>query len=274
MGGPAVALVLVGLVAVLFAPTVAWLARTWQVHPYYGHGWLVPVVAAAFAWRARARFTAGGPADAGFALVAAGVALHLAAGRWQAFPVSACALVVVLAGLAWTFGGRPALQAAALPAGLLLLAIPWPFVERTAPFLAAWVARAAAATAGGLGAAVVQRGAELAVADGAFTVGAPCSGLQSAVALVTLAMVLAGVLDGPWRRRLALVLLALPIALAANWLRLTGLLWMAAAHGSAEGMAWFHGPPALLLYAMAAAGLVAAGRWMGCDVRGAAYGDA
>ncbi|RIL08728.1 hypothetical protein DCC79_13070 [bacterium] len=274
LGGPAVALVLMGLLAALFAPTAAWLARTWQVHPYYGHGWLVPGVAAAFAWRARARFAQGEPADAGLALVAAGVAAHLAAARWQLYPVSASALVVVLAGLAWALGGRPALRAAAFPATLLLLAVPWPFVEHTAPFLAAGVARASAAAAGGLGAAVVQHGAELSVTDGAFTVGAPCSGLQSAVALITLAAVLAGVLDGPWRRRMALVLLALPLALAANWLRLTGLLWIADAHGSAQGLAWFHGPPALLLYAAAAAGLVAAGRWLGCDVRGASYGDA
>lgn len=266
----AIAAVLACLGVVLFAPTLVWLARTWHVHPYYGHGWLVPIVAGAFAWRARDRFTGGASSNAGVVVIAAGLGLHLAAVRWQAFPASALALVVVLVGIALAAGGWPAGRAALFPAALLALAIPWPFVERTAPFLAASVARAAALSAGAVGVGVVQQGAELSVRGGAFTVGAPCSGLGSAIALVTLAVILAGVLDGAWQRRAALVVFALPLALTANWLRLTGLLWLVDVVGPTQGLAWFHGPLGPLAYLGAAVGLIGAGRWLGCDVRAAA----
>lgn len=260
-------LVLLALVAALFAPSLAWLARSWAVHPYYTHGPLVPLVALALAWRARAALAGGRPSDAGLILIAAGVALHLAARPWALQPLSAAALVLVLAGLVLLAAGWQGLRAMALPLALLLLAVPLPWVERLAPPLAGWVARWAALSVGALGVGVVQTGAELAVADGSFVVGAPCSGLRAIVALVTLAAVFAGFSDGPLRRRLLLVALALPLALAANWLRLTGLLWMSDLFGAARGLAFFHGPSSPLLFLAATGALIAAGRAMGCDVR-------
>jgi len=261
-----VALALAGLLAALFAPTVAWLARTWAVHPYYSHGPIVPLVAAALAWRARASFAGGEPSSAGLAAVGAGVVIHVVAMRWAVFPLSAAALVVVLIGGAILVGGTPALRAAALPALLLAFAIPLPWIERLAPLLAAAVARGAAQAAGALGVTVVQTGAQLSAGDGTFVVGAPCSGLRSLLALATLAVVLAGILAGPPARRMALVFLAVPLALAANWLRLTGLLWMSHAVGADHGLAFFEGPAGPMLFVAALLVLVKTGRWLGCDV--------
>jgi exosortase len=255
------------LTAAVFAPTLGWLVRSWQVHPYYSHGLLVPPLAAWFAWRERRRLLAGSGGWAGVALVAAGVAVHLAAGRLADHPLSAAGLLLALLGFAHAAAGGNGLRAALLPVGLLALAVPLPLVEQLAPPLAAGVAGAAAMAAGSVGVAVVQAGAQLAVGDGAFTVGAPCSGLRSLLALATLALAAAGVLDGPLARRLALVALAVPLALAANWLRLTGLLWLADTVGAERGLAVFHGPASPVLFGLAAAALLVAGRALGCDVR-------
>jgi exosortase len=260
-------LVLLLLLGALFAPTLAWLARSWAVHPYYTHGFLMPAVALWFVWQARAGFRPGPPENAGLGLVAGGLLVHLAAGRWAAHPVSAAGLLLILVGLALLVGGRPALRAAALPVTLLALAIPLPMVERLAPPLAAAVAGSAAHAAGLLGVPVVQAGAQLSVGGGAFVVGAPCSGLRSLLALGTLAVALAGAAEGPRLTRVLLVGLAVPLAVAANWLRLTGLLWVADAFGPQRGLAVFHGPASPALFLGAAVVLVALCRRMGCEVR-------
>jgi exosortase len=252
----------------LFSPTLDWLADTWRVHPYYTHGPLVVLAAAALAWRARGVLSDGTPRGSGLLLIAAGVGLHLAAMPSGARLPSMAGLLLVLAGAALTAGGLSALRALSLPLLLLAMAVPLPWVERMAPFLAARVAAGAALLASGLGADIQQVGAQLVVGDGVLAVGAPCSGLRSLVAMATLAVLLAGLLDGPRKRRALLVLAAIPLALAANGLRLTALLWVAHLRGAETGLALFHGPIlAPLIYAIAAVLLVAVSRGLGFDVR-------
>lgn len=250
----------------LFAPALGWVATTWRVHDYYSHGPIVALAAAVLAWRARRRIPAAAPDAAGLAPLALGVAVHLAAARHAQWWISALAFVAVLGGLAWLAGGRAWPRALALPLALLALAVPLPWVAHIAPQLAAGVAGQAAALVGALGVDVVHQGPQLIVGDGSYRVGAPCSGLRSLVALVTLAVGLAGTLHGPLPRRAMLVALAVPLAMAANTLRLGGLLVVADAFGTAPGLAFYHGPSSPLLFAAAALGLLGLGRALGCDV--------
>ena len=256
------------VVALLFAPTLRWWVDTWRVHPYYTHGPLVAVAALFLAWRARAALTEGHPRWIGLWLVGAGLALHLAALPGAAHLRSSAGLLLLLAGAALAAGGSRALRTAGLPLTLLAMAVPLPWVERFAPLLAARVAQAAAWLAGALGADIQRHGAQLVVGEGVLAVGAPCSGLRSLVALATLAVLLAGLLDGPRGRRVWLVAAAIPLALAANGLRLTALLWVAHWRGTEAGLALFHGPLlAPLIYATATVALVAVSRGLGFDVR-------
>lgn len=245
------------LLAWLFAPAIAWLLRTWQVHPYYSHGPIVPIVALFILWRRRARLRGAAPSDLGLLLLGVGLLLHLLASRYEAHPASLMAFLLVLAGCALLVGGRPALRAAAFPLGLLALSVPLPWVERLAPPLAGAVAQAAAGMAGAIGIPVIQAGAQLSVADGSFVVGAPCSGLRSLVALCSLAVVVAGLLPATAWRRIALVALAVPLALMANGLRLVGLLWMADRFGAERGLALFHGLASPLAFLLAILALLA-----------------
>jgi exosortase len=251
----------------VFVPTLVWLVESWRVHPYYSHGFILPLVAAWFAWRARERLRLEPGSDAGLLIVALGIGLHVAAVRHAAYPLSALGLLAVLLGGAVLVGGRGAARAVAFPLAIMALAIPVPMVERLAPPLAAGVAQAAAGAAGFIGIGVAQAGAQLVVGDGAFVVGAPCSGLRSLVALGTLAVIFAGAIEGPVPRRLVLVALALPLALAANWARLAGLLWAADAFGADRGLQLFHALSGQLPFVGAIAGLVIAGRVLGCDIR-------
>jgi len=256
---------LLALLALLFAPTLAWLWRSWLVHPYYAHGPLVPLVAAWFAWRGRARLNRR-PSDLGLLLLGAGLLAHLLSLSSSWMPLSAGGLLFALVGLAAVAWGRSGLRVFALPAALLAAAVPLPYAERLAPPLAATVAHAAATAAAAAGAGVERAGAQLTVAGGSFTVGAPCSGLHSLLALATLAMVLAGVMEGRPVRRALMVCAAVPLALGANWLRLTGLIVVSDSLGPERGLALFHAAASPLAYLLAAALLVAFGRLIDCHV--------
>lgn len=262
------AAVVLAAAAALFSPALWWVAATWRVNPYYSHGPLVALAAAVLAWRAARRLGPADPSAAGLAVVLAAVVVHALAARDARWWVSALALDAALAGGCLIVGGRPWLRAMALPLALLALAVPLPFVAHIAPRVAAVVAGQAASLVALLGVDVIHRGPQLIVGDGSYRVGAPCSGLRSSVALLTLAVGLAGVLRGPLPRRAALVALAVPLALVANTVRLGGLLVFADTFGTASGLTYYHGPSSLVLFAAAAVGLFGLGRAMGCDVVG------
>ena len=261
------ALIVGAAMAVLWWPALGWLVRTWRVHPYYAHGPLVVLAAGAFLWWRRRTLAEDAPDSVGLVLVGAGAALHLVSATRAAWPLSAFGLLLALAGLAALCGGIRALRAAAYPLGLAALAIPLPLAERVAPWLASHAAAVSAVLAGAFGADVTRTGAMLVVGDGALSVGAPCSGLNSLVALITLSAVLAGVVGGSPHRRAALVAAAVPLALVANELRLTSLLWLADAFGTAFGMAFFHGPASPTAFLLATVALLGVARMLGCHVR-------
>ena len=256
IGTPLALLAVAALLAALYAPTVQWLWTTWRVHPYYAHGPFVLPVAAALAWRQRTRLEAVSWAP-GWPMLAAGLTLTVASSRMEAMPLSAAGLVLVVAALVGLVWGSAGLRALALPIALLAVAVPLPWVERLTPPLAAAVARAAAGAATAAGVAVERSGAQLAVGDGAFVVGAPCSGLRSVLALATVALVLAGLSQASPGRRAILLLAALPVALCTNWLRLTSLLLASHTFGAERGLVLFDGPAGALFFVAAVAILLA-----------------
>lgn len=247
----------------IFGESLAWLVDTWSVHPYYSHGPLLPLVALWLLWMRRAQLLAEPGRDLGLVLILLGLALRLAAQPWQAQHLSLLALLIALAGLALAMGGTRALAASAFPLVILALSIPLPFVERLTPAMSASVAEASALVAGQLGVSVVQSGAQLSLPGGAMEVGAPCSGLRSLLALVSLAVILAGLLPGKPGGRLALVVLAAPLALLANGARLVGLLVAADQLGIERGLALFHGLASPAAFLLAILALIGFGQLLG-----------
>ncbi|MFN8473607.1 MAG: exosortase/archaeosortase family protein [Anaerolineae bacterium] len=254
----------VALVAILFAATLRWLAVSWLGNDYYSHGVLVPLVALWLIWRRRDALAAARPAPMALALVAVGVGLHLVALPMQMAVVSAVALVLVIIGLVWTFAGWSVVRAWAFPLLFLAAMIPLPGIERLSPQLEAFTATYAARGAQLLGVAAVNLGAQVAVNDQAFTVGAPCSGLRSVVALGTLAVLFAYSVRGPWWGRALIVLSALPIAVAANLARVSSIFWVAQALGADAALGFFHTLASPLLFLVALALLILLGRAVRC----------
>lgn len=252
------------LVVVLFWPTLRWLVASWLGNPYYSHGFLIPPLAAFLAWRRRDVVMNPAPSNAGLVLLAGGLLAHLASLPWRLHVLSALGLIVALAGLVWTFWGTTALRRLAFPLALLVAMVPLPWVERVSPPLEALVAQYATLGVQALGVAARNLGAQVFLADTAFVVGAPCSGVRSLVALLTLAALLSYVVDGPGWARMALFLTAAPIALLANLVRVSSLFWVADRFGAEAGLRYYHDLSSPMLFLLAFALLIATTWLLGC----------
>ena len=253
------------IVVVLFASTLRWLFDSWLADPNYSHGFLVPLIAAFFVWRARDAFRARAPSMWGLVLLGLALALHLVATPLRIFPLSALALVLLLAATVVLVWGAAALRASAFAFLVLVLMIPIPFVDQISPTLEAFTATVAATSVGLLGTQAVTLGSQVQLPNAAFEIGAACSGLRSLASLVTLAVVFSGIVDGPRWGKALIVLAAMPIAILSNLVRVTSILQFAQVFGADAGLTYYHDYSSPVLFVIALGLLITFARTVKCS---------
>jgi EpsI family protein len=235
-------LALLAGVLALYAPTFASLAGGAWGEDEHAHGPLILAVSAALAWRERARLrelAPGGDAPWGAGLVLLGVLLWLL-GRTQGLvPIEAGSLIPVAAGAVMLAWGAAGLRVLAFALAFLVFYVPLPgFVLElaTAP-LKEMVSTAVAWLLGAFGYAVERSGVVLAVEGREMLVADACSGLNSIVSLFALALLYAHLRRASRARTLLLVAAIVPIAVAANILRVLALVLITVHFGpqAAEG---------------------------------------
>lgn len=248
---------LVLLVAMAWWPTFCWLWSRYEApDSLYGHGPLVPLVILGLLWRDRRELAARvSPGSAwGLPLIFAAVLVHGVALAIRVHSPSGFALPLLLAGLVWWLGGGALLRRLFFPLGFLLFAIPVPlfFVVRAAQMLKNLVMALIHLVHAGLGTGLDIEGSYLVLPSGGrLLVDDECAGMRSLVALVALGVLMAGTSrDARLRDRLVVVLLALPIALFANTLRVLLLSLLALSQGVETAAAW-HDPSSYAVYAVA-----------------------
>jgi exosortase len=109
-----------------------------------------------------------------------------------------------------------------------------------------------------LGVTLQRSGTTLWLAGGVLEIENPCSGLRSLLAMLATGVVLASLLPSGWGRRALLVLLAVPMAIAGNALRISLLVMMAHYVGIKQALGTFHDVSGYLTYGLSLAGLLAA----------------
>lgn len=259
--------IILGLLALLFSSTFAWLVYNWINNSYYSHGFLVPLISAFFLWRRRDAFARHNRESNNLGLVALAISLvaFLIAQVWQAYHLSALALIVLLVGLALYFLGERAARRIAFPLAFLLFMIPIPFINRLSPALESFTATASTGAVGLLGIPAANLGSQIELQNSSFVVGAACSGLNSMVALATLVVIFIYILEGSHRAKLVLLGLAIPIAIVANIFRVSALLVIAHLFGAEAGMKYFHDYSSPVLFLLAFALLILVSRLVGCS---------
>ena len=117
------------LLAVVYAPVFPGMFRVWMDDPNYSHGFLVPPIAAWFAWKSwpELRERPVEPSAAGFLLILAGMALLAGGLAIAELYTSRVSFIVILAGLVQVFFGTAGLRVLALPIAFLFFMVPLPY---------------------------------------------------------------------------------------------------------------------------------------------------
>jgi exosortase len=218
------------IVAVLIAG-VYWeilpdLASEWWNQPEASYGMLIPPLAFYVAYlRAQTTFALPQMPDMrGLWLVFAGCCIFLTGGLAAEFFLSRISLVVVLAGLIWTFWGVPRLKTLIFPLVILATMVPPPGIvyNTVAAPLQLFASAVATYLAQAMGISIYRDGNIIYLATTSLGVAEACSGLRSLSALMV-GSLLVGLLEGnSLLPRVLLFALSVPIAIIVNAVRVTG----------------------------------------------------
>ena len=254
-------LVLAALAVAAYARTAATLWTTWFTNDNYSHGPLVPLVSAVLVWMRRRELAAlpVRPDARGLALVALACALQVVGIRGDVFAFQGWSIVVLLFGLSLTFLGTALTRALAFPIGYLVFMLTFPpiVVLQLGYALKNLAVELSTRAAILLGANFERHGMSLLFPSGELRVENPCSGLRSMIALLAMGALLGGLTPGPLWRRVVLFLASVPIAILANALRLTTLIFIAERAGVPVAGGWVHEVSGYLVYALSLGGLLA-----------------
>jgi exosortase D (VPLPA-CTERM-specific) len=253
-------------IGVLYAPVLAGMARKWWIDKNSSHGFLVPVIVAALVWQrrqaamSRRRAWTPGLGVLGFGLLL--YPLGLVSGVEF---VPAVSFVTVLGGLMLCLLGPQASRELAFPYAFMWFMVPWPdtLVEFVSFPMQLFSARFATMVVGLVGVPVSCDGVDIHLRNYTFSVGVPCSGMRSLVALLALSAVTAYLMSGPRWKRGALFLAGLPLAVLANVARIACILLIATFWGAEVAEGFFHGFSGVVVFLFATLGLMATGRALG-----------
>jgi exosortase len=243
------------LLAVGFSGTFRSLWGAWRDNPNYSHGVLILPISLFLVWRMRREIasTKVVPSWWGIGVVALGVLLQIVGLRGDVTIFQGWAFLLVLAGLVWSWFGWSMLVRVRFPLAFLLFMVPiLPVLMNVVSFrLKVLAADGAVRLASALGAPVVQRGMELYFPSGILTVENACSGLNSLVALMALGALFGHMASGSGWKAWTLFLLSIPVAIAANVVRITSLAVMAAVTDTETASGVFHDVGGFLLFGVA-----------------------
>ena len=264
-GAPSIPLLIGGiLIAALAAPLLPDLIGDWRRNEDYSHGFLVPAVTAYLLWRRPGdwRWRELRPSWHGPVVVSAGVLLRVLAEVAMEQFTQRVSVLVVLMGLILSLWGWRGFKVWAFPVGYLLLMIPLPGVlYDTVSFpLRTFATQASAELIARLGIPVFRDGNVLHLARATLEVVDACSGIRSLISLLAVSGAVSYVLVDGWGPRLLLLAATVPVAFAANIIRLTGTAVLAERFGQQTADGFLHTLSGTAVFLLGTLAIVGIGR--------------
>jgi exosortase len=228
---PLAAALAVGSLLWAYWTTLGDMAQTWARDPQYSHGYLVPLFALGLLWFRRRQLDVAAlrPSWWGGPVLLAGITLRLVGAFYGFVWFDQASLVLCLAGLCLTVGGRSAWRWAWPAVVFLLFMVPLPHrvavampgpLQRLATVASTFVLQT-------LGRPALAEGNVILINDEQINIVEACSGLRMLVIFFALTTAVAFLARRPLWEKAVIVLSAIPIALLANIVRITatGILY-------------------------------------------------
>lgn len=212
--------------AVAFYPVVPPMVEAWFSHSDNSHALLVPLVSIYFLWEKRGamrRVPVQG-SSLGLILLVVSLAIYFVSYVGAIAFFTRLMLVAALIGLLWSCMGTPMLRLLAFPLGFLFFMVPVP--DTLLGMVSFPLQLAATKISAGLiqlcSIPVYREGNMLYFMQTQLEVAEACSGIRSIMSLTMLSVIFAYISPGNWWRKVVLILSAIPIAMLANILRVSG----------------------------------------------------
>jgi len=240
----------------MYARSAGELYMNWTLtDSYYTHGFLVPFISAYFIWKDRANLArlAVRPSATGLWWIL-GSAFLLLIGDYLGFRVFAqFSMLPMLAGMVSLLLGREWLRRLWFPLAFLLFMIPIPpsVTQSIALKLKLLAAQSAVALANAITLPVVQEGSWIHFGHDRMLVGDVCGGLRSLIALLALGVIFAYISKVKSWAKVFIMVLAGPIAILANIVRIFFLCIVGYFWGSEVAGGKVHDYSGILIFAVA-----------------------
>lgn len=244
-------------------PVLPGLVRQWWNEDEYSHGFLIPLISGALVWMNRKRLAATpmSTSYAGLAVIGVAALTYVTGIVGADLFLQRVSMVLMVAGAVLFTVGWAMFHALLFPLAYLLLMIPLPgIIFNSIAFpLQLFAAQIASGTMSMCAVPVFREGNVMHLAAATLDVEEACSGIRSLISLTALGTLYAYLTETRLLARVLIIALVVPIAIAANVLRvtLTGLL---AHYVSVEtAMDVFHTAGGFVVLALAAAILFSVG---------------
>ena len=260
---------LLGAALVLYAPVVWETAHIWFTDEYAAHGFLIPFLAGLLAWWRR-RELAGVERSChygGLFFLVGGLLLEMVAWYARIRVFAMLSLVPVLLGMSLLLCGIRVTRILLFPILFLSFAAPLPvwLVQPVSFPIQNLSCRAAAWSVQQIGVPVSQEGFTVGLTNGsAVEVAEECSGFKKTLTVTVFACFYVSLFAIPFWKQCVFTLLAMPLAIVANVIRVAGLILAANAWGM-SGVHWLHGMADPVVVVLCFALLMWAGKILGCQ---------
>ena len=257
--------ILAALIVWAYASTLYHLIGQWYRDSNFSYGFFIPLFSAYVIWEERRRLARliPRPAWSGLAVLITGLGLLILGQMGAELFVSRSSLLIVLAGIIVLFYGWNLFRAVLFPLAFLQLMVPIPVIifNQIAFPLQLLASKVSADILPIFGVPVLREGNVINLPSMSLQVAEACSGLRSLMALVALSIIYGYLLERRIWARCVLAIASVPIAVAANCVRIigTGLLVQYWNPDKAEG--YFHASWGWIIFVVAL-GMLGAVHWL------------
>ena len=240
----ALIVLLAGSFALVYQHVIARLVEDWYIDENYSHGFLIVPIALYFIWERRNRLKEAlrKPSIWGIVIVLGSMAVLMAGILGSELFMMRISILGTILGIVLFLWGWNHLKILLLPIAFLLLMIPIPAIifNQIAFPLQLLASRFGELALVACQIPVLREGNVIHLANTSLEVAEACSGIRSLISLLTLGIVYGYFTDSRMWVRLVLVFGTIPIAIAANGIRVAGTGIAAHIYGPEAAQGFFH----------------------------------